>query len=304
MFLMIMNHCRLLIATNFAKYPISRDLFAAHALLPSASGFSISLLPSSTFCRDFSRGRGTVCGMKDAKSTSAYFFARDEAKRSLHEEAVARVAQQLLGGFEGPLWRAIRGKGLSYDFGLLLREDQKLDYFYLSDCTSPSESYEAALKVVEEVCERGVSEEEMRGARGGVCFDVCELLDDPAANAACLFAKQRGLSHTRDMLEELRSVEKWEVERCIRDVLGRIFEVGRTGFVITCPEERTEDIVEEFGEIGFDVEVEAFDSLLLESFSGFCWETLDRERGYWNESHGIVSGVSTAITQECRRSAE
>ena len=99
-------------------------------------------------------------------------------------------------------------------------------------------------------------------------------------------------------------MEKWEVERCIRDVLGRIFEVGRTGFVITCPEERTEDIVEEFGEIGFDVEVEAFDSLLLESFSGFCWETLDRERGYWNESHGIVSGVSTAITQECRRSAE
>lgn len=299
-----MNHCRLLIATNFAKYPISRELFAAHALLPASSGFSLSPFPSATPCRDFPRGKGTVCGMKDAKTTSAYFFARDEAKRSLHEETVARVAQQLLAGFEGPLWRAIRGKGLSYDFGLLLREDQKLDYFYLSDCTSPAESYEAAWRIVEEYCEKGVSEEEMRGARGGVCFDVCELLDDPAANAACLFAKQRGLSYTRDMLEELRCVEKREVERCIRDVLGRIFEVGRTGFVITCPEERTEDIVEEFSEIGFEVEVKAFDSLLLESFSGFCWESLARERGRWNESDGIVSGMSTAITQEDNRSAE
>lgn len=99
-------------------------------------------------------------------------------------------------------------------------------------------------------------------------------------------------------------MEKREVERCIRDVLGRIFEVGRTGFVITCPEERTEDIVEEFSEIGFEVEVKAFDSLLLESFSGFCWESLARERGRWNESDGIVSGMSTAITQEDNRSAE
>lgn len=193
---------------------------------------------------------------------------------------MVRVAQQLLSGFEGPLWRSIRGKGLSYDFGLLLREDQKLDYFYLSDCTSPSESYEAALKIVEEYCSHGVSEEEMRGALGGVCFDVCELLDDPAANAACLFAKQKELKHTQRMLWELRNVEKQEVEKCIREVLGRIFDVASTGFVITCPEEREEEIVEEFSEIGFEVEVKAFDSLLLESFSCFCWKSLFCTRGY------------------------
>lgn len=242
--------------------------------------------------------------MKDAKTTSAYFFLRDEAQRSLHEEAVVRVAQQLLSGFEGPLWRSIRGKGLSYDFGLLLREDQKLDYFYLSDCTSPGESYEAALKTVEEYCERGVSEEEMRGARGGVCFDVCELLDDPAANAACLFAKRKALSRTQEMLRELRNVERREVEKCIREVLGRIFEVGLTGFVITCPEERQEEIVEEFSEIGFEVEVKAFDSLLLESFSCLCWNHSCAEGAYWNGNDGILSGVSTAITQEDDRSAE
>ena len=133
---------------------------------------------------------------------------------------------------------------------------------------------------------------------------AAELLDDPAANAACLFAKRKALSRTQEMLRELRNVERREVEKCIREVLGRIFEVGLTGFVITCPEERQEEIVEEFSEIGFEVEVKAFDSLLLESFSCLCWNHSCAEGAYWNGNDGILSGVSTAITQEDVRSAE
>ena len=60
--------------------------------------------------------------MKDATSVSLYITLPLGEDASLHVSLVWRVAMELLAGFEGPLWRAIRGKGLSYDFGLYVNE--------------------------------------------------------------------------------------------------------------------------------------------------------------------------------------
>ena len=210
--------------------------------------------------------------MKDATSTTAHFMVQDDTDRTIHEMTVLRVARELLAGFESPLWRAIRGKGLSYDFGLLLRSDQNTDYFYLGDCTSVGESYEAAVDVMEKYCNEGVSEEEMDGAVGGTCFSLCSTLDEPGDNALRRFVNNEDLEYVQKMLMELKSVTKSEVEECIRSVLKKLFVMELSCFIITCPEDKVKEIEEDFREFGFEVKVKEYESLLSESFYSYLFE--------------------------------
>ena len=57
---------------------------------------------------------------KDEDATTASFAlaASDLEERSPFDKMVMRVTCELLAGFESCFWRAIRGRGLAYDFGL------------------------------------------------------------------------------------------------------------------------------------------------------------------------------------------
>ena len=56
--------------------------------------------------------------LKDVTTASFNLVIPHSSTDALHERMVATVAKNVLTGFEGPLWRAIRGKGLSYDFSV------------------------------------------------------------------------------------------------------------------------------------------------------------------------------------------
>ena len=71
---------------------------------------------SRQFAQSIPSHHGVVCGMKDATTASFTLVVPHISESSLHERPVVRVAKAILAGFEGPLWCAIRGKGLSYDF--------------------------------------------------------------------------------------------------------------------------------------------------------------------------------------------
>ena len=79
---------------------------------------TVPLLPSHHYQQAIPTGTVQLCGMKDATSVSFYITLPCEEDTSLHASLVWHMTMELLAGFEGPLWRAIRGKGLSYDFGL------------------------------------------------------------------------------------------------------------------------------------------------------------------------------------------
>lgn len=111
----------LFIATDFRHVQLSAE--ALHGIVLHKKSLinppsTLPLLPSHTYQKPIPSGTFQLCGMKDTTSVSLYITLPRGEDRSLHETLVWRMAIELLAGFEGPLWRAIRGKGLSYDFGL------------------------------------------------------------------------------------------------------------------------------------------------------------------------------------------
>ena len=111
----------LFIAADFQHVQLSAE--ALHGIILHKKSLinhpsTLPLLPSHTYQKAIPTGTFQLCGMKDTTSVSLYITLPRGKDHSLHETLVWRMAIELLAGFEGPLWRAIRGKGLSYDFGL------------------------------------------------------------------------------------------------------------------------------------------------------------------------------------------
>ena len=111
------------IASNFIQYPFNSTLLFSYPLYKQVviqpTSFNIqSIQFSYLFSLPSPCQQGVICGMKDATTVSAYFMLPCDSYMSFHERIILFVTKELLSGFEGPLWRAIRGKGLSYDFGM------------------------------------------------------------------------------------------------------------------------------------------------------------------------------------------
>lgn len=112
---------RLCIAADFRKHSLSAAALFAHqfhkrtVIQPAPT---LRVLPSNQFAQPIPAGHGIICGMKDVTTTSFNLVVPHSSTDDLHERIVAVVAMNVLKGFEGPLWRAIRGKGLSYDFSV------------------------------------------------------------------------------------------------------------------------------------------------------------------------------------------
>ena len=95
------------------SYPLSNQL------LVQASTFNHSpVLKSHHLTKPLPLNHGYICGMKDSTTVSAYCLLPFTPQPEFHTLIVQYITKELLAGFEGPLWRAIRGKGLSYDFGM------------------------------------------------------------------------------------------------------------------------------------------------------------------------------------------
>ena len=100
---------RLCIAADFRKHSLSAAALFAHQFYKRTVIQHAQRTPA---------GHGVICGMKDVTTASFNLVIPHSSTDALHERMVATVAKNVLTGFEGPLWRAIRGKGLSYDFSV------------------------------------------------------------------------------------------------------------------------------------------------------------------------------------------
>lgn len=111
----------LFISTDFIHTQLSAE--ALHSLTLHKKSFpslptTLPFIRSNVYHKVIPTGKVYLCGMKDVTTVSFSLVVPDMKDLSLHSLMVLHIAKELLAGFEGPFWRAIRGKGLSYDFGL------------------------------------------------------------------------------------------------------------------------------------------------------------------------------------------
>jgi len=147
------------------------------------------------------------------------------------------------------------------------RRDQGFLYFCLDDCSAPAESYQAAMEIMEEAEEKGVTLMDFESGCGSTCYSLCEKLDDPSSDGVIRFVRQMKEFSAIAELNELSKVTKEEVELCIRTMWMNLLDVENGCFVMTCPQDKVEEYAEDFRDLGFEIDVRDYEEVLNSSFS-------------------------------------
>lgn len=177
------------------------------------------------------------------------------------------VARAYLSAVEGPLWTAIRGKGLSYG-AFIPAVDIVTKGLTFKLIKSPDAS--KALRAAKEVVQRHASGAQalvwpqVESAKGELVRLEAEAQSCMGDAAAASFVKQvvQGIDkdYAMAMLKKQQAVSGDDIRRVLKQYFVPLFEPGTSNLVITCSRTMEESLVNGLKEMGYEPEVSELNS--------------------------------------------
>uniref|UniRef100_A0A1E1XGZ8 Putative zn-dependent peptidase n=1 Tax=Amblyomma aureolatum TaxID=187763 RepID=A0A1E1XGZ8_9ACAR len=163
------------------------------------------------------------------------------------------VLIQYLVQLEGPMWRQIRGQGLSYNYDLHIRPCDGLLYFVLTKSTLVSAAYREAMQIVQRhvAGEEEWDEELVEASRSSLMFEIIEkekYVNEVALQSMLAYHRGIDMSYTRTLLEKVAAVKLADMVRVGKQYLSSLFNPATSKLVICCHPSKVNDIVAAFKE--------------------------------------------------------
>ncbi|KAH7306100.1 zinc metalloprotease-like protein [Rhexocercosporidium sp. MPI-PUGE-AT-0058] len=217
------------------------------------------------------------------------------------------VAVSFLEAVEGPLWTAIRGKGLAY--GSWFKRDPDGGFIQFSVYRSP-DAYRAfvAGKAILESYIDGTAKFEQAALEGAISGIVTNLADEQTTMAAAgqfhfVNSVIRNLDDGYDakILKAVRNITVPEIQAVMKDILLPAFTPGKANVAVTCAPIMEEGIVKGFTTSGFKTQVQPLHSF-QESYGLEADEEEDQNDDVEDEDDGEDgdSDDETADTAESK----
>jgi len=151
---------------------------------------------------------------------------------------ILSVALEYLTALEGPLWKRIRGLGLSYSYGMHTSCENGLIYFTLSKSTNLVGAYEEAYKIVQEFIDGKSKFEELslQAAKSSLVFSIVSESDTIAAAAWESIKRYLGRvkpGYQKWMLASIRDVTVSDLQRVLNTYLKHSFDSTKSLAVVT-----------------------------------------------------------------------
>jgi len=174
------------------------------------------------------------------------------------------VYVQYLCALEGPLWRQIRGAGLSYNYRIQLSPLTGKIIFALFKSTHICNAYKKAKEIMlDYLSGKSVFEySQVEAARSIAIFQNIEgekVVSDAVMQNISAEFKRIPTTFSRDLLKKISAVTVDELKRVGEQYFSKLFDNNNTTMAICCHPTKVEEIVESFKTI--DVNLETISSL-------------------------------------------
>jgi Zn-dependent M16 (insulinase) family peptidase len=150
------------------------------------------------------------------------------------------VACSFLEAVEGPLWTAVRGKGLAYGSGFKRDPDGGFVQFSVYRSPDAFRAFGAAKDVVQSYID-GTSKFEQYALEGAISGIVVGFADEQSTMAAAgqyhfvnSVVREVGDDYNTNIMKAVRSVTVQQIKDVMRDVLMPAFMPGKANVVVTC----------------------------------------------------------------------
>ncbi|KAJ5215933.1 uncharacterized protein N7498_002340 [Penicillium cinerascens] len=208
-------------------------------------------------------GKSFIVPMPTVDSSFAYATARGLDSYDHPKLPAAMVAIAYMNAVEGPLWVAVRGKGLAYGTNFAYNIDTGVVNFDVYRSPNAHKAFQSSKQIVEDHLS-GASPFDplmLEGAISSIVVGYANEQMTAAMAAQGSFIRQvvRNLpaDYKEKMLKKVRDISVDEIKGALREILLPLFDPKTANLVVTCGTVLEEPLKQGFESYGFTPKVQA-----------------------------------------------
>lgn len=185
-------------------------------------------------------GKSFIVPMPTVDSSFAYATAHGLDSYDHPKLPAVMVAIAYMNAVEGPLWVAVRGKGLAYGTNFAYNIDTCMVNFDVYRSPNAHKAFEASKQIVEDHLSGAMPFDPLmlEGAISSIVVGFANEQTTPAMAAQGSFIRQvvRNLpsDYKEKMLEKVRDTKVDEVKGALREIILPLFDANTANLVVTC----------------------------------------------------------------------
>lgn len=185
-------------------------------------------------------GKSYIVPMPTVDSSFAYATARGLDSYDHPKLPAAMVAIAYMNAVEGPLWVAVRGKGLAYGTNFAYNIDTGMVNFDIYRSPNAHKAFESSKQIVEDHLSGAMPFDPLmlEGAISSIVVGFANEQTTAAMAAQGSFIRQvvRNLpsDYKEKMLKEVRNTNVDQVKSALREILLPLFDAKTANLVVTC----------------------------------------------------------------------
>ncbi|XP_047134404.1 uncharacterized protein C05D11.1 isoform X1 [Hydra vulgaris] len=196
-----------------------------------------------------------IIGVGSVESAFLYQSSTAVDRYDHPDYPVILVFIEYLCGLEGPLWRQIRGLGLSYNYAIHCAPAVGTLTFILSKSTHVFNAYKKAKEVVEDFTSGRICFDYgcIEAARSGAIFQIIEgetTIGNAVSQAILAEFKQIPSTFHRDLIAKISSVTADDLKRVGETYFTKLFDASFTTTALCCHPTKVKETVSAFSSIG------------------------------------------------------
>lgn len=161
------------------------------------------------------------------------------------------VLIQYLTQLEGPMWRQIRGVGLSYSYSINLQLTDGLLYLVLFKSTHVAAAYKAAFDIIEKHIKGAEKWDEplLESSRSSLIFELIERERSiPKVSLESLLNYLRGtdMNYTKHLVTKVSKVTLADVKRVAPKYLLPLFDTQQSRCAVCCHPSKVQEVQDAF----------------------------------------------------------
>ncbi|CAK1549762.1 unnamed protein product [Leptosia nina] len=213
-------------------------------------------------------GDGFVVGVGGVESSFLAQLSPGPSGYSLPDAPLA-VALNYFTQLEGPMWREIRGGGLSYGYAVRTAPNEASLLLSLYRATNTLAAYNKAKSILEDYLSSGKFDEELfASAKSTALFEVVENEKCPAdvvKQSLTNYIKRVGPKYNRELTCAIAAVTPEQAHEAAARWLPSLFDSKKSKLAIVCHPSKTKEMQASFEKI--NIKLEAFESMEASHFN-------------------------------------
>jgi Zn-dependent M16 (insulinase) family peptidase len=203
--------------------------------------------------------KAAIVGIGSAESSYLHLMVKSIDSLKHPDLAAILVLINYLTQIEGPLWRTIRGLGLSYNYDISLSTSNGMMTFLLYKSSQLVAAYDKTIEIIDSFLKGGEEFQDnlIDSARSGLVYTFVSGEKSPAdksVQSLVAYLRDLDMNFNKDLIKKVAQVTKDDLRRVGAQYLKPLFEDKERRMSVCCNTSKVEEVAEGLARAQYELE--------------------------------------------------